>query len=723
MRFALGPQWVRHAGPRLGALGTVVLLVAGLLFVGATPSQAAPATYFQVDAFVASSFTGQTVDFRVRARDDAGDVDTGYVGTIRFSSTDPGAVLPPDYTFTAADAGDHTFTGLARFSSPGNQTLTVTAVGQPAVRGDSRAVLVYASVVTHLDVDASGGSNTAGQPIGIRVRARSDRGDVVPGYQGTIRFASTDPGATLPPDYTFTAADAGDHTFPEGLRYATAGSQSISAFDVGAPAIRGHSGDTVVSTTGAAILDVDTSGGSTAGQPLTIRVRVRDDNGNIDTGYRGTVRFTSTDPAATLPADYTFTAADAGDHTFSTGAKFATAGNQAVTVVDVARPSLRGDSFSTLVYATTGTYLDVDTSVGTVSTGEPVTVRVRVRNNRGDVDPSYRGTVRLTSTDPGATLPAEYQFTAADNGDKSFTNGLRYATPGSQSVSAADTTNPAIRGDAGPNVVYARAATFLQVTTATTATPGQAVNVRIRAVNDRGDLDTGYRGTVRLTSTDPGATLHADYTFTAADNGDRTLSGAVTFATAGSQSVRVADTAVPTLWGRSDTTVVGSTTSLAVDVFDETPTAGRPGTVRVTALTSTGATDTAYRGTVRLTLHRSGGHPPGRLHLHRRRQRPPRLPGRRLRDRRRPDGRRRRHRRSGPPGLGDGVCPRGRRHVPRGAGLHERCDRRPPRNDQDPGPQRQRRHRHRLPGHGPVRVERPRRHPPGRLHVHRHRRR
>ena len=39
-----------------------------------------------------------------------GNVVTGYTGTVHFSTNDPGATLPPDYTFTAADAGVHTFT-------------------------------------------------------------------------------------------------------------------------------------------------------------------------------------------------------------------------------------------------------------------------------------------------------------------------------------------------------------------------------------------------------------------------------------------------------------------------------------------------------------------------------------------------------------------------------------------------------------------------------------
>ena len=37
---------------------------------------------------------------------------TGYTGTVHFTSTDNTATLPANYTFTAADKGVHTFTGL-----------------------------------------------------------------------------------------------------------------------------------------------------------------------------------------------------------------------------------------------------------------------------------------------------------------------------------------------------------------------------------------------------------------------------------------------------------------------------------------------------------------------------------------------------------------------------------------------------------------------------------
>ena len=47
-----------------------------------------------------------------------------YTGTVTFVSTDPLAMLPSPYTFTAADAGQHYFTSIV-FQTLGTQTITL----------------------------------------------------------------------------------------------------------------------------------------------------------------------------------------------------------------------------------------------------------------------------------------------------------------------------------------------------------------------------------------------------------------------------------------------------------------------------------------------------------------------------------------------------------------------------------------------------------------------
>src|SRR5208337_3750890 len=73
----------------------------------------------------------------------------------------------------------------------------------------------------------------------------------------------------------------------------------------------------------------------------------------------------------------------------------------------------------------------------------------------------YRGTVQFTSTDRGAgvVLPANYTFTAADNGVHTFT-GLRFVTSGTQSVTATDTVSNSITGSASVAVSAAAAVRF-----------------------------------------------------------------------------------------------------------------------------------------------------------------------------------------------------------------------------------------------------------------------
>jgi hypothetical protein len=66
--------------------------------------------------------TPQTVNLAIANRD--GTAATSYTGTVVFTSTDPGAVLPAQYTFTSGDAGVHSF--MVSLNTSGMQTLTAT---------------------------------------------------------------------------------------------------------------------------------------------------------------------------------------------------------------------------------------------------------------------------------------------------------------------------------------------------------------------------------------------------------------------------------------------------------------------------------------------------------------------------------------------------------------------------------------------------------------------
>jgi hypothetical protein len=88
-----------------------------------------------------------------------------------------------------------------------------------------------------------------------------------------------------------------------------------------------------------------------AGTPFDITVTALDANGNIDTGYQGTVTFSTTDSDAgvVLPADYMFTIGQGGDngvHTFPDGVTLVTVGDQTLTATDTV--SLTGNVIITV---------------------------------------------------------------------------------------------------------------------------------------------------------------------------------------------------------------------------------------------------------------------------------------------------------------------------------------------------------------------------------------
>ena len=83
---------------------------------------------------------------------------------------------------------------------------------------------------------------------------------------------------------------------------------------------------------------------SFTGQAQPFTLLAEDPSNSLVTNYVGTVHFSSTDGAATLPANYTFTLGDAGLHAFSAGVTFGTLGTQTVTASDVSDSSITGSA-------------------------------------------------------------------------------------------------------------------------------------------------------------------------------------------------------------------------------------------------------------------------------------------------------------------------------------------------------------------------------------------
>jgi hypothetical protein len=109
-------------------------IVGDRMDIGAFQVQPGPATHFQIS--VPTSITAnEPFDVTVTALDAYGHTAVGYLGTVTFSSvdTDPGIVLPPDYTFAAGDDGVHTFVGGFTLVTLGDQTVTAVDTNDPTI--------------------------------------------------------------------------------------------------------------------------------------------------------------------------------------------------------------------------------------------------------------------------------------------------------------------------------------------------------------------------------------------------------------------------------------------------------------------------------------------------------------------------------------------------------------------------------------------------------------
>jgi len=279
---------------------------------------------------------GAAQSVTVTAVDAYGNVAVGYLGTVQFTSSDTRALLPAAYTFTALDAGVHTFS--VTLKTAGSQGVRATDTVTATITG-AQYIVVTPAAATTLVVSGLTSPRTAGVAGIITVTARDAFGNTATGYRGTIGFTSADTKATLPANYTFTAANKGVHTFSVTLK--TAGNQSVRARDIATSTITGGQYPILVTPAAATTLVVSGLGSPrTAGIAGYITVTARDAYGNTAIGYRGTVHFTSTDTKALLPANYKFTAANKGVHTFKITLK--TRGTQSVRARDTVTSTITG---------------------------------------------------------------------------------------------------------------------------------------------------------------------------------------------------------------------------------------------------------------------------------------------------------------------------------------------------------------------------------------------
>ncbi len=299
--------------------------------MGTTPQSAAIGTAFvtplAVDARDAGGnlVAGVSVTFTAPTMGASGQFGSSNMVTVMTNAT--GRATAP--TFTAnTTAGTYMVTAQAMGGS--NPSTTFTLTNSP---GAAATLTITAG---------NNQSTTVGTafPMNLIVTLKDASGNPVPGVSIVFTSMGVSTGGAAP-GANFTGGnigvtDANGQVSKAVTANTVPGTYNVTAMTLGASPLSA----TFTLTNNPGPLDhfrVTTTSANpqVAGVPFSVTVTAQDQFGNTVTGYTGTVHFRSADPhPAMLPADYTFTAADMGVHTFTNGATLFTPGTWDVTAMD-----------------------------------------------------------------------------------------------------------------------------------------------------------------------------------------------------------------------------------------------------------------------------------------------------------------------------------------------------------------------------------------------------
>ena len=407
----------------VGSLATVVLLLAaaGTVF-GAKPAPVPPQSFGVTGLATNAAGTIQTIKVSALI---AGRVNAGYRGTVVLTSTDGQAVLPSAYQFTSADKGVHSFS--VQLKTAGARTITASDASNSAIKGSQTATVTPAAAATFSLSSLS--TVTAGTAQNLTLTVRDTYNNLATTYRGTVHALSSDGQAALPANYSFTAADAGAHTFSVTLK--TVGQQAVSLSDTANGSLMATAGPVSVTPASAASLVLAELDDHLAGETQSVSVTALDAYGNVATGYRGTVAFSSSDAQATLPATHTFTAGDAGSRHFNVTPK--TAASVTMTVTDTGNTSLTSSQNAAIAngpaadLAITTDVVESFQGQPLVTVGVPFSITIRVVDAYGNTAVDYVGTITFGSDEPsvfGQPIYTHYLFRAADAGSRTFAGNV-----------------------------------------------------------------------------------------------------------------------------------------------------------------------------------------------------------------------------------------------------------------------------------------------------------
>ena len=192
----------------------------GLVFAAGCPSSTT--VHYEWSGVPSSVSSGGAFNATLTAKDANGNAVTGYRGTVHFTSSDPQAALPPDYSFRDADQGQRSFSITLRTLNPTQQTVTATDVKQnsltavatvnvrtglyyedPPEGGKIRLVKDAASTATTIVLKLVAGQSLSGYSIGLNLPLDTSRVKASAGFFSHLSGDALDIGS---PPQAFAAA-------------------------------------------------------------------------------------------------------------------------------------------------------------------------------------------------------------------------------------------------------------------------------------------------------------------------------------------------------------------------------------------------------------------------------------------------------------------------------------------------------------------------------------
>lgn len=502
---------------RITATGNGTPSISGFVDVTITPA----AETHLIVAAPPTATAGTPLSYTVNARDPYGNLKPTYTGTIRFTSVDGNATLPPD---SSLSGGTGTFS--ATLKTAGTQTITGTDTTNPPITGTSNAINVAAGSISEFLFAPATQNTFAGSSFSLSVTAKDQYFNTVTSYSGPANITSSDGQAQLPTPATLTFTN-GAATFSATLR--TAGNQTIVVSDQQNSTVTSSSLINVAATTATSLEFSGVPATATAGQPFSFTVNAKDGSGNLASSYSGTLTFTTGDTIAVRPPDAPLTN---GTGTFT--ATLRTAGSWTFTATDAAASAISGTSSAIAVQHGAFHHFLIEPVPTVVVAGEEFNFTVTAKDEFNNTVSNYAGSVSVTSTDVAATVPPAMTFAGGVSTAQASlkTAGDWTLTVADSAASVSQSTSISVRA-AAPHTIEIVSGNNQQKTIQTTFDP-----LTVRVIDAYQNPISGWQVIFGGPSTGPSASFSPTSTAVTAANGQASIT-ATANAVAGSYSVAV----------------------------------------------------------------------------------------------------------------------------------------------------------------------------------------